>query len=81
MAGDDKPAESGEGGKLDAATGNTDGGSGRNRSRRSRRGASTTHKPGMTPGYSKFEGSCEGLKGYVYDVLDHRQADAYAKTT
>ena len=81
MAGDDKPAESGDSGKPDAATSNNDGGSGRSRSRRNRRGASTTHKPGVTPGYSKFEGSCEGLKGYVYDVLDHRQADAYAKTT
>jgi hypothetical protein len=83
MAADDKPAESAGDGKPDAPPRSNDGTSGRNRSRRGRRGASTTtsYNTGTTSRHIKFEGSCEGLKGHVYDVLDHRQADAFAKTT
>jgi hypothetical protein len=30
---------------------------------------------------SKFEGKCIELKGFIYDSLDSRQADIFAKTT
>ena len=29
----------------------------------------------------KFEGKCAGLKGFIYDCSDNKQADAYVKTT
>ena len=76
MAGDDKPAD--DGGTPDPTKSND--GSGRNRLRRGRRGNAKPNQQPM-PRHPKFEGSCEAMKGHVYDVLDHRQADAFAKTT
>ena len=77
MAGDDKPADGGNQGRPDAA--NSSDGGGRNRPRRNRRG--NPRPTAVLRHTARFEGSCEGLKGHVYDVLDHNQADAFAKTT
>ena len=77
MAGDDKPAAvAGDGTKPDA----NDGGSGR-RSRRGRRGGGGQRLSASATPKVKFDGSCEGLKGHVYDILDYGQADAFARTT
>ena len=84
MAGDDKPGESGDGSKLDAprSSESNSSTSGRARHRRNRRGGGTSSRPtDGTTRLVRFEGKCEGLKGHVYDVLDHKQADAFAKTT
>jgi hypothetical protein len=79
MAGDDKPTEIG----ADVSKpepGSSDGG-GRNRSCRGRRGANGFKLNALQPPKVKFDGSCEGLKGHVYDMLDYKQADAFTKTT
>ena len=80
MAGDDKPAAAAVDGNKPDAAGTNDAGSGR-RSRRGRRGTGSQRQSGNTTTRVKFEGSCEGLKGHVYDILDYGQADAFARTT
>ena len=72
MAGEEKPAEAGDGAKVDPVRS-----AGRNRFR-NRRG----NKPAAVPKEAPFTGRCDGMKGHVYDCLDSRRAaDQFTSTT
>ena len=80
MAGDDKPADAGDG-KVEA-TPEREGSAGRNRFR-NRRGNRQNAAAGTTvvTKQSTFVGRVEALKGHVYDCSDHKQAELFVKTT
>jgi hypothetical protein len=77
MAGDDKPAEVGEGKKPEAAR---EGAAGRNRNRNRRANRSGTTSSAMTKKES-FTGRVVGLTGYIYDCSDNRQSEQFVRTT
>lgn len=50
-------------------------------SKRNRRASTDRSAAAAIPRPAKFEGKCDDLKGYIYDCVDGKQADAYTKTT
>ena len=80
MAGDDKPAESGEANKPDATT-IREGATGRNRGYRNRGRTNRAAGGSVVAKQPLFEGRVEGLKGHIYDCSDHRQAKLFMRTT
>ena len=78
MAGDDKPAESGDAGRPDVTPAEA-GAAGRNRGYRNRRGNKISGS--VVVKQPLFEGRVEGLKGHIYDCSDHKQAELFTKTT
>jgi hypothetical protein len=78
MAGEDTPAEAGNGGKPEATREGSSGRANRNRNRRPNR--NNTSNTGM-PKVEAFVGRVEVLKGFIYGCSDNKQAEMYTKTT
>jgi hypothetical protein len=78
MAGDNKPAKAGNGGKPEA-TREGAGRANRNRNRCGNRHG--TMNTASLPKQTQFEGRVEALKGYIYDCSDNRQAEIFTKMT
>jgi hypothetical protein len=79
MAGEDTSAEGGDGGRPEPVK-EREGSAGRansNRCRANRNGAGSTALPKV----EAFDGRVAGLKGFIYDCSDNRQAEMYTKTT
>jgi hypothetical protein len=77
MAGEDKPAETGEGGKPEAVREGAAGRNNRHRNRRTNRPGTISSAPKATP----FTGRVLALSGFVYDCSDNRQSEQFVKTT
>jgi hypothetical protein len=80
MAGEDTPAPVGDGGKPEA-TKEREGSGGRpsrNRNRRSNKNGATS---AAMPKVDLFDGRVDGLKGFIYDCSDNRQAKMFTRTT
>ena len=57
------------------------GGRGKGREKaRSHHGGQRSHHVSPTMRATKFHGSCDALKEYIFDCSDHRQADQFANT-
>jgi hypothetical protein len=79
MAGEDTPAKGGDGGKPEPVK-EREGSAGRanrNRRRTNRNGTGSAALPKV----EAFDGRVAGLKGFIYDCSDNRQAEMYTKTT
>jgi hypothetical protein len=79
MAGDDKPAEGGDGTKPAAAR-DREGAAGRVSRHKNRR----ANRAGTAVSAAKsiaFKGRIDNLSGHVYDYSDNRQSNQYAETT
>jgi hypothetical protein len=77
MAGEDKPAEAGEGGKPEAAREGAASWNNRYCNCRASRSSTTSSAPKAAP----FVGRVLALNRFVYDCSDNRQSEQFVKTT